>query len=86
MGGGRTCLGFNTLSIKSLAFVSTSALIEAVTEALFFAGRIFHGSLGFAIVISDHIAQGKKPFKKLARVPSLTASARNSVPCWLPQL
>jgi hypothetical protein len=27
-------------------------LIEAVTEALFFAGRIFHGSLGFAIVIS----------------------------------
>ena len=54
-GGGWTCLGFNTFSIKSLAFVSTSALSEAVTEALFFAGRIFHGSLGFAIVVSPFV-------------------------------
>src|SRR5208337_4485337 len=39
----------------------TSALIEAVTDALFFAGRIFHGSLGFAIVISpfDVAASGE---------------------------
>ena len=35
--------------MKSLAFVSISAFIEAVTETGFFAGRISHGSLGFAI-------------------------------------
>ena len=35
--------------MKFLALVSTSALIEAVTETGFFAGRIFHGSLGVAI-------------------------------------
>jgi hypothetical protein len=47
-------------------------LIEAVTEALFFAGRIFHGSLGFAIVISpfDVAASGgvtllQHPFQRL---------------------
>src|ERR1019366_5204966 len=36
---------------KSLAFVSTSVLREALTEARFLAGRIFQGSLGAAIVI-----------------------------------
>ena len=36
--------------IKSLAFLSTSALIEAITEVLFFAERIFYGSFGVAII------------------------------------
>ena len=36
--GGRTCLGFKTFSIKSVAFASTSLLIEAVTVVRFFAG------------------------------------------------
>ena len=49
--GGSTYLGFKTFSIKALALVSTSDLIEAVTEAVFFAGRRFHGSLGLATVI-----------------------------------
>ena len=44
-------MGFNTFSIRSRAFASTSALIEADTEALFFAGWIFHGSLGFGIFV-----------------------------------
>ena len=35
--------------MKSLALVSSSTFIEAVTETGFFAGRIFHGSLGVAI-------------------------------------
>ena len=35
---------------------------------------------------ADVLAYGKKPRKKLANDPSWTDSARNSVPCWLPQL
>jgi len=35
--------------MKSLALVSILASIEAVTETGFFAGWIFHGSLGVAI-------------------------------------
>jgi len=50
--GGRTCLGFNTVSISSLAFVSTSVLSEAETVDRFFAGWMSHGFLDFDIAIS----------------------------------
>jgi hypothetical protein len=36
-------------SIRDLAFVSTSALIDSEMEVLFFAGRLFPDFLGFSI-------------------------------------
>jgi hypothetical protein len=51
------CLGFNTVSINSLAFVSTSVLRVSVPEARFLAGRMFHGSLGFAIAVSPFVME-----------------------------
>src|SRR6185369_4450388 len=48
--GGRTCLGFKTFSIKSLAFASTSFLSESGMDLGFFAGWIIQGLRCFAIV------------------------------------
>src|SRR6516165_8870506 len=50
-------LGFNTVSINSLAFVSTSVLTDTVTEPRFLVGRMFHGSLGFAIAVSPFVVE-----------------------------
>src|SRR5215213_9636338 len=50
-GGGRTCLGFRTFSIRSAALASTSALSESGRGGFgFFAGLIIQALRRFAIV------------------------------------
>src|SRR4051812_18857524 len=52
-GGGRTCLGFMTFSIRSAALASTSALSESGNGVFgFFWGLISQGLRGFAIVVA----------------------------------